>query len=309
MGTMYRVKMAQLPRGISQNQIHDKIKTKLAHLNALMSTYSPDSEVSRFNRLTGDGWFNVAPETVRVVAKALEISRRTSGAFDVTVGPLVELWGFGPSPADRMVPSEENIEKRRAFTGYKFLQARNSPPAIRKLNRHIRIDLSAIAKGFAVDQVASLLEEAGIEDYMIEIGGEVRTRGTRPNGQPWTIGVQLPLTDAGTLQQTLPLGDRAMATSGDYRNFFEQDGKRYSHLIDPRTGRPVTHHLASVSVVAETCMEADAWATALMVLGPDAGLQFATDHNLAALFQVRNRDGFTSRASPLYQRWFGKNEV
>jgi len=243
-----------------------------------------------------------------VVGEAIRTSQQTGGAFDATVGPLVNLWHFGPERNGGSVPSDSQIAENRERVGYQRVQARLDPPALKKSRPDVEVDLSAIAKGFGVDKVAEYLDRRGAEGYMVEIGGEVRTRGRRGDGSPWKIGVVKPADDpAGgqsLVQRVLPLGDDALATSGDYRNFFEQDGTRYSHTIDPRTGRPVEHQLASVTVVGPTCMQCDALATALMVLGPEAGYNLAVDRALAVLFVVRDGDRFSERATPVFQQRF-----
>jgi thiamine biosynthesis lipoprotein len=217
----------------------------------------------------------------------------SGGALDVTVGPLVDLWSFGPAARpEGVAPSDQEIAAAMAAVDYNQLEVGHDPPALRKPSSACRIDLSSLAKGFAVDQVAEALKTLGIDSYMVEVGGEIRTAGLNPAGKPWQIAVEIPTTEGRGIQRIVALDDRTMATSGDYRNYFEQDGVRFCHIIDPRTGRPVCHRLASVSVLADSCMEADALATALFVLGPDEGLQLAADQNLAALFVVHTADGF-----------------
>ena len=302
MGTLYTVKVVRIPAGLTRAAIHRKIADRLERINALMSTYRADSEITRFNRDRGTAWFSVAPETALVVAAAQSISRLTHGAFDVTVEPLVNLWSFGPEARPDTVPSDAAIAERRARVGYDNLEVRRTPPALRKHRPDVEIDLSAVAKGYGVDQVAARLEELGITHYLVEIGGEVRAHGERADGSAWAVGIERPSTSLERrVSEVLRLRNQAAATSGDYRNYFEQDGQRYSHTIDPRTGRPVTHTLASVTVVAPDCMHADALATAFLVLGPDAGFDLARQHDLAALFLVREGSGFVRRATPAYE--------
>jgi thiamine biosynthesis lipoprotein len=299
MGTQYTVKLARLPEGIDLEVLSGQIRARLETVNAAMSTYLPDSEVSRFSRHQGEDWFPVSPETARVVETALRIGASSGGALDITVAPVVDLWGFGPGPRRTAPPSDDEVARARRAVGLEKIDVRADPPAIRKKDAATAIDLSAVAKGFAVDEVARHLEAVGVESYMVEIGGEVRTRGVKGSGSPWTIGIVTPDDDRFGVERLAALGDRAMATSGDYRNFFEFEGRRYSHTIDPRTGRPVTHDLASVSVVAATCMEADALATALLVLGPESGYRLAVELKLAALFIRRASNGTLSqRATP-----------
>lgn len=295
MGTRYTVKLCLQPREEIDDSLAEEIERCLARIDGRMSTYRQESELSRFNRHTGESWFAVSHETATVMAAAMEISHSSQGAFDVTVGPLVDLWSFGPNPQPEHVPSEEEIEQARSRVGYRQVEVRVSPPALRKLRDEVRVDLSAIAKGFAVDALADLLSARGVGSFMIEIGGEVRTRGVKPDGTPWRIGIERPVTWARSLQLVVALRDRALATSGDYRNYYERDGKRYSHEIDPRTGLPVEHALGSVSVIADSCMLADAWATALMVAGPERAQRLAVENHLDALLILHTEDGFENR--------------
>lgn len=298
MGTEYTVRVVEPTGELDLTVLQQQIDRRLEAISRQMSTYLPDSEISRFNRYEGRDWFPVSAEFVRVVAAGLEVSRSTQGAFDVTVGPLVNLWGFGPAGRPAVVPADEAIADCRARVGYDRLEVRAEPPALRKRQADLYVDLSAIAKGFAVDEVAGLLEQNGVRGYMVEIGGEVRTRGRKPDGGSWRIGIERPVATAREIQWVVELDDRSLATSGDYRNFFEQQGRRYSHEIDPRTGRPVEHGLVSVSVLAGDCMTADAWATALIVLGPEAALPTAQRHGLDVLCMIRTQDGWLEQSTP-----------
>jgi thiamine biosynthesis lipoprotein len=257
----------------------------------LMSTYLPDSEVSRFNSSDQTEWFDVSRETVEVVSRAREISELSDGAFDITVGPLVALWNFGAASkgeAEFQLPSEEQIKATLANVGYQKLELRMLPPAIRKSNGQLQIDLSAIAKGYAVDAIVDVLESNGCSSFMVEIGGEVRARGSRPDGEGWRIGIESPDPQARKVELIVPLHDQSMATSGDYRNFYRHEDKLYSHTIDPKTGRPVEHALTSCTVLNPDCASADALATTMLVLGPDAGKQWAEKHGVPVLMFVRS---------------------
>ena len=306
MGTRYTVKIARLPRELDLATVKAGVEKRLEAIDAAMSTYRPDSEVSRASRYDETDWFPVSEETAAVIETARRIGVLSGGALDITVAPLVNLWGFGPDKQREDVPGKAEITAALASVGSDKLEVRSDPPAVRKLHPRTQIDLSAVAKGFAVDEVARNLDSLGLESYMVDIGGELRTAGEKAPGVPWRIGIETPLELGREVAKLVPLRDQAMATSGDYRNFFMREGRRFSHTIDPRTGRPVTHALASVSVITSTCMEADALATALMVLGPEAGYQFAAEHNLAAFFIVRSSDGaFAERATPAMQELFG----
>ena len=297
MGTVYKVKVSGPPDGLTAERLQQEVDARLKYINDRMSTYLPESEISRFNQTQNDDWFEVSPETAAVLGEALEISEKTDGAFDVTVGPLVNLWSFGPEGRIERVPTDEEIEKAKAGVGFRHIGVRSSPPALRKKHPDVYVDLSAIAKGFAVDEVARVLDALGVTRYMVEIGGEVRTRGRKQDGTPWRIGIEKPASTSRVLQHIVELENRSLATSGDYRNFFEKDGRRYSHTIDPRTGRPVEHNLASVSVISDNCTFADAMATALAVMGPDEAFRYATDNDVDVLLIIRGPDGFSEKAT------------
>ena len=307
MGTRYAVSIVGGDQGRAE-QLKVAIDERLAAVNRGMSTYDPDSELSRFNNSDTTEWVDVSEETATVIAYALKLAGDSGGAYDPTVGPLVNLWGFGPGKRDG-VPTDEAVAAAGEQVGYEKVEIRATPAAARKADPAVYVDLSSVAKGYGVDAVCEVLDEAGVEAYMVEIGGEVRTRGSKPGGAPWRIGVERadqPLPGASgsqRLQEVVELTDRALATSGDYRNFFEHAGVRYSHTIDPRTGRPVAHDLATVTVFADTCMEADAFATALLVLGPTAGYDWASEREIAALFVSRNSDEqLSERTTPAWDQ-------
>jgi thiamine biosynthesis lipoprotein len=307
MGTTYSVKVVDLPESHDETKIAASLENELDRLEDLMSTYREDSELSRLNRDTSGEWFDVSQDTAKVISAAIEIGEATEGAFDVTVNPLIALWNFGPTKqATPSLPTEEAIAAAMRNVGFSTLDIRDEPPAVRKENIGATIDLSAIAKGYAVDALANLLDEAGVRNYMVEVGGEVRTAGNNNFGKPWSIGIEAPIAGERRLQRAVPISGVAMATSGDYRNHYEIDGKRYSHLIDPRIGRPVEHALVSVSVVDESCARADAWATGLLVLGPQAGYQVAVENELAVLFITKTDAGLEERSTPLFAQKYMK---
>ena len=303
MGTRFTVKIYDPPS--FEDDVRLEVDAKLRHINDLMSTYLPNSEISRFNQSDSVDWFPVNLETASVVTFAQAISEKTGGAFDITVGPLVNAWSFGPAERKRVVPTQKEIDEILSGVGYKKLEVKLNPPALRKTEPNLEIDLSSIAKGYAVDQVVLLLNRLGAENVFVEIGGEVCTSGSKA-GQPWQVGIQVPDIDQDAVLIAQPLNtqpktDQAMATSGDYRNFFEVDGKRYSHTIDPRSGFPIEHGLASVSILSSSCMEADAWATALNVLGDQEGGKLAKSEGLSLLAVKRNKDGYTYLGNGLLQ--------
>jgi len=297
MGTWYSVKY--LPPSLSVlsfEELDVQIHVQLTRVDQLMSTYKPESEVSRFNRALPGEWFEVSTETLDVISLAQKISEKTAGAFDISVARLVDLWGFGPDYRAEQVPDEDQLFAVLVEVGYENIELHDSELKLRK-KTPLHIDLSAIAKGYGVDLVADLLDESNVATYMVEVGGEIRTRGLKPNGKPWRIAIESPNKDQRDVHSIIDITDRAVATSGDYRNYFEKDGQRFSHTIDPKTGYPITHNLASVTVIGETAAEVDALATAFSVLGLDQAMRYAKAYNIAAYFIVKGPEGFVGKAS------------
>ncbi|MGE0385255.1 MAG: FAD:protein FMN transferase [Gammaproteobacteria bacterium] len=303
MGTTWRVMIASLPRGVQRAGLQADIEAILDRIDRGMSTWRADSELSRFNAHAGTDWYPVSMDVATVVTAALEVGRASGGAFDVTVEPLVELWGFGRTRQAQRVPDPDAVAAARARVGYRMLHARTAPSALRKDRPDLRVDLSAIAPGYAADLIAAMLDRLGTHGYLIDVGGELFARGRNGSGQRWRVGVQTPDAAPGRFQAVVELHDRAMSTSGDYRNFFEVDGVRYSHLIDPRRGRPVSSPLASVTVLAPDAMHANAWDTALMVLGPRAGPDLAQRLGIPAMFIARTPQGLVADANPALEEF------
>ncbi|KAA3609265.1 MAG: FAD:protein FMN transferase [Calditrichaeota bacterium] len=307
MGTSYMVKIVT-PAGSDpkkfQTDLQKNVDDILYKLDKLqMSTYSKNSELSQFNLSKKLDWFPVSAELATVFDKSDEIYQRTAGAFDITVGPLVNLWGFGPELQSAKIPTENAIKARKRLVGQQNIAVRLHPPAIKKTKADVYCDLSAIAKGFAVDEVAAYLANAGFKNYLVEIGGEIRASGRKANGDVWRIGVATPVSRGG-IQKVVRVADTGMATSGDYLNYFEKNGVRYSHTIDPVTGKPITHKLASVTIIHPSCMIADGYATAINVMGPEKGYEFALERNLPVLMIVRSDDGFIEKMTPQFEKIF-----
>ena len=300
MGTYYRVTAVVNPDDPTKEELNNSIQETLNHINRLMSTYLADSEVSQFNQSNQTDWFPVSDDTAYVVDNALKIFHQSDGAFDITVAPLIELWGFGKAKGRPAPPAALEIEAAMRHVGSDHLEVQLDPPALSKSDPKLQIDLSAIAKGFAVDQIVIILEQNGIENCLVDIGGEIRALGRKPDNSPWMVGIESPNPDEEAIQRTLPLDNRALATSGDYRNYLEFEGKRYSHEIDPRTGYPIEHDLVSASVMAGDCMTADAWATALMILPLEQSRAIAGHEELEALLIVREENDFTEIVSPAF---------
>lgn len=299
MGTTYSV--AFVPsKDINTTSLHSQIEQRLAQINQLMSTYISDSELSLLNKHKGAEAFSVSAETAFVIDSAIQLNHLSEGKLDITVGPLVNLWGFGPQARPEIVPNAQQLEDVKKYVGVdKFSLHDNS---VVKHHDKVYIDLSTIAKGYAVDQLAELLEKHNVTNYLVEIGGEMRLSGTKPGGALWNIAVEKPVSGSRFIQTGLSITNVAVATSGDYRNYFEQDGKRFSHLIDPSTGSPIQHKLVSVTVLADTCINADGLATALIVMGEEKGMQLAKRENIAALFISKQGEQFIETSSPAYSR-------
>ncbi len=306
MGTTYSVKLVKsgarktLPEE-DVKQISTGIEQVLKKVNRQMSTYIKDSEISRFNRYNETGWFDVSSDTIMVLAESMKLSEKSAGAFDITMGPLINLWGFGPAGKDNVIPDPEEIETVMKRIGYTQLEVRQSPPAIRKHNTELYCSLAGIAKGFGVDKVADYLDSRGFEDYLVEIGGEVRVKGVKPGNHLWRVGIATP-GSGNSFQKIILLKNESMATSGDYHNYFEKNGQRYSHTISPNTGQPITHKLASVTVIHNSCMTADGIATAIDVMGPEKGYQLALREKLAVFMIIRGEKGFIEKMTPEFKR-------
>jgi thiamine biosynthesis lipoprotein len=295
MGTTYAVELAAPIDDATRKGLKNLIEVELAAIDQAMSTFDPRSELSEFNRRQDPRWVPASRGLLQVLDSASRISASTQGAFDVTVGPLVDVWGFGPQYRTQRVPDDDAIQRVRESVGYRHVQADLSAGAIRKRHRLTQIDLNAIAPGYGVDRLAMILDRQGIGDYLVEIGGEFRARGTTAAGRPWRVGIERPVEGRRVVGEIVALENRAIATSGTTKDFFTQDGRHYSHSIDPATGRPVEHPPMAVSVVADTAMEADGWATALLVLGPQRGYALAQSLGLAAILVTASGSSFDVR--------------
>ncbi|WP_169579616.1 FAD:protein FMN transferase [Saccharospirillum impatiens] len=280
-----------------------EVRTAIDEVNVAMSTYLPRSDVSRFNDAPVNGWIAVSPMTAEVVSLALEVAEASNGAFDPTIGPLVDLWGFGPKETTDQVPSEDEIKAALAMVGWQAVEIDMTANKLRKMEPR-ELDLSAIAKGFAVDQVANLLEARGFEDYLVEIGGEMRFSGTKPGDDPWRVAIESPDSDNRSVYEVLEVTNGSMATSGDYRNFFEQDGQRYSHTLDPKTGYPIRHDLVSATVLGDRSVFSDAYATAFMVMGAEAALSLAAEQDMAVYLIQRGEGEYTETRSVQFEALF-----
>lgn len=299
MGTSYQVKVVEggvkLPADAEQ-----QIFAAIDAVDQAMTTYSDDSELNRLNRAPVGTTVPLSAPLFEVLEISADIYRDSGGAFDPTVGPLVDLWGFGPAFTDDSIPTDDQIQALLATIGFHHLHLDSvNQTATRRAD--IRLDLSAVAKGYGADMVADYLRSLQMDNFMVEVGGEMVLAGHNLQGLPWQIAIEAPSQGERSVERVIPVSDMAVATSGDYRNFFEKDGQRFSHTLDPRSGRPIVHGLASVTVVMRTAAEADALATALMVMGDKAALAFAEERDIPLFLLVKEGDGFREYHSTAFQ--------
>ena len=286
MGTTYHIVVTVDRGSITIGSLKELVENRLDELCRSLSTYIENSEITRFNQSEAGEWFGVSSDLYRVVAAADSISRKTSGAFDITVGQTVDLWGFGAEEVkmNNELPAQDKILSAQQTADYRKLQIQSDPPALKKLHSELKLDVSAIAKGYGVDEILLLLKNLhGVHGAMVEIGGEIRVFGQRHDGFKWTLGVQSPVRDRGGLAARIYLNNGAIASSGDYVNYFEKDGQRISHVINPLKGVPVETDIVATTVIGKSCMAADAWATACMVLDAGKALEIALSEEIGLM--------------------------
>ena len=299
MGTTYNIKVVATIEQVEALELQTKIDSLLKQVNQEMSTYIPDSELSIFNKNRTLESVTVSTGLARVIKESIRLGNLSEGKLDVTIGPLVNLWGFGPEKKPEKVPSEELLTATKAKVGLKHLSLVNNQ--LSKAIPELYVDLSTIAKGYGVDLVAELIEANGINNYLVEIGGELRLKGFKHTGELWVVAIEKPLTTERSIQQFIVPKDNAMATSGDYRNYFEVDGARFSHIIEPDIGKPINHKLVSVTVIHPSSMTADGLSTALMVMGAEKGMEFSVKNDIAALFITKTENGFSEQFTLKFQ--------
>jgi FAD:protein FMN transferase len=303
MGTTYTVRVVAAPEGLDAYVLRHAAEQVLAGIDQTMSGYREDSEIARFNAWRGTDWYPVSRELAQVVHSALEVSALSAGAFDVTVAPVVNAWGFGTAPEPRVLPDAQLLAQLSAHVGYRKLHVRTEPPALRKDTPALSVDLNGIAPGYAVDCLAQRLQALRVERFLIDIGGEIRVRGLNARNNAWRIAVERPLDAPPAPHVFIELDTAAVTTSGEYRHYFIREGRRYSHTIDPRTARPIEHELGSVVVIGNQAALADAWATALNVLGAREGYEMAARHGLAAMFIEGGGGGWHARSTPQFKQY------
>lgn len=306
MGTTYSVKYidnGQIKNLPNSANIKAEMDNLLKIVNSEMSTYQKDSQISRFNQMKeANQPFEVSDDFIAVVKEAIVLNKITEQALDITVGPLVNLWGFGPTKRINKAPTAEQIAEKAKAVGIDKLEIKDNQ--LIKKDPDVYIDLSSIAKGFGVDKLAEYLEHLGVENYLVEIGGELRGKGKNIQGQAWRIAIEKPALEQGSATQiVVPLNNLAMATSGDYRNYFEDEqGNRFSHIIDPKQLRPISHNLASITVFASTTMAADGLSTGLFVLGTEKALEIAEKENIPVFIILKNGENFETKSSTAFEK-------
>lgn len=298
MGTTYNIKVVVNPEAFDIEALHQEINQILKAVNQSMSTYIPDSELSLFNKQQTKQPIKISEGLSKVLTEALRLGSISDGKLDVTVGPLVNLWGFGPEYYIEKKPTEQQVLEARKRIGLQHIKLENG--YLSKTIPNLYIDLSTIAKGYGVDVIADLIESKGIANYLVEIGGEMRLKGFKANGTLWHVAIEKPITNDRAVHQIIVPKDNAVATSGDYRNYIEIDGVRYSHIIDPNAAKPINHKLVSVTVIHPSSMTADGLATAIMVLGVEEGLKLAEKHEIAAMLIAKTENGFEE----INTKWF-----
>lgn len=302
MGTFWRVSVIGVDEAKTQT-LRAKVQAQLDADDRLLSTWKNDSALMRFNHATDTRPWPVSEAMADIVTLSLRIGAKTHGAMDITVGPLVNLWGFGPDKQPVATPDAQAIAAAKARTGLQHLQVINQSGRqfLQKDIPDLFVDLSTVGEGYAADHLARLMEQEGISRYLVSVGGALVSRGMNGEGKPWRVAIQKPTDRENAVQAIVDINGHGISTSGSYRNYYELDGKRISHVIDPQTGQPITHKLVSVTVIAPTALEADGWDTGLMVLGPEKAQQVVREQGLAVYMIVKEGEGFKTWMSPQFR--------
>ncbi|EPY7297965.1 TPA: FAD:protein FMN transferase ApbE [Klebsiella quasipneumoniae subsp. quasipneumoniae] len=302
MGTFWRVSVIGVDEAKAQ-ALRAKVQAQLDADDRLLSTWKNDSALMRFNHAADTRPWPVSEAMADIVTLSLRIGVKTDGAMDITVGPLVNLWGFGPDKQPVATPDAQAIAAAKARTGLQHLQVINQSGRqfLQKDIPDLFVDLSTVGEGYAADHLARLMEQEGISRYLVSVGGALVSRGMNGEGKPWRVAIQKPTDRENAVQAIVDINGHGISTSGSYRNYYELDGKRISHVIDPQTGQPITHKLVSVTVIAPTALEADGWDTGLMVLGPEKAQQVVREQGLAVYMIVKEGEGFKTWMSPQFR--------
>lgn len=305
MGSTYTIKYVSNSTTPAVDTVGVVVQEILDEIDRQMSTWRHDSDLSRFNQLAAGSCRKMPSHVLNLIAYANELSLSTDGKFDITIGTLMQLWGFGSGSTGQYVPNAEDIARVKADIGYQYLRIEGDSLCKEK---QLQLDLNSIAAGFTVDLVAQRFEQLGIKSYLVEITGELIAKGKKPDGSPWRIAIEQPVDGLRVAQKILEIDGWGVNTSGDYRNYFEEDGVRFSHTLNAKTCAPITHKLASVTVIDRSAKVADALGTVLLILGLDEGMQYSQEHDIAALFIVREGDGFVSHSSPKFIELFAQGD-
>ncbi|ADO47764.1 FAD:protein FMN transferase ApbE [[Enterobacter] lignolyticus] len=302
MGTFWRVSVINLDNDKSE-ALRKKVQAQLDADDMLLSTWKNNSALMQFNHSTSLSPWPVSEAMADIVTASLRIGAKTQGAMDITVGPLVNLWGFGPDKQPVKTPDRAQIDAARARTGLQHLTVINKSGGqyLQKDIADLFVDLSTVGEGYAADHLARLMEQEGISRYLVSVGGALVSRGMNADGKPWRVAIQKPTDRENAVQAIVDINGHGISTSGSYRNYYELDGKRISHIIDPQTGHPIDHKLVSVTVIAPTALEADGWDTGLMVLGTEKAKQVVREQGLAVYMIFKEGDGFKTWMSPQFE--------
>lgn len=302
MGTFWRVSVIGVDEAKAE-ALRAKVQAQLDADDRLLSTWKNDSALMRFNHAADTRPWPVSEAMADIVTLSLRIGAKTHGAMDITVGPLVNLWGFGPDKQPVNTPDAQAIAAAKARTGLQHLQVINQSGRqfLQKDIPDLFVDLSTVGEGYAADHLARLMEQEGISRYLVSVGGALVSRGMNGEGKPWRVAIQKPTDRENAVQAIVDINGHGISTSGSYRNYYELDGKRISHVIDPQTGQPISHKLVSVTVIAPTALEADGWDTGLMVLGPEKAQQVVREQGLAVYMIVKEGEGFKTWMSPQFR--------
>lgn len=303
MGSSYTVQYVRATAGPAPEQVQREVESILQGIDQRFSTYRSDSLVAQFNQLPAGGCQAMPTDVLELVRVGERLSRQSEGAFDLTVEPLLDLWGFGPQARAEAVPDAQRLAQVRERVGYARLHIEGQQLCKQAA---LEVDFNSIAAGHAVDMIAERLRTLGVVSFLVEATGELKAEGRKPDGSAWRVALELPRDDLQIAQQVLPVDGYGVSTSGDYRNYFEENGRRYSHTFDARLGQPVSHVLASVTVLEPTALMADGYSTLLLILGPEQGWRFALEHQIAAVFVSRVEGGFVARATPAFDKIAGQ---
>ncbi|PTT95968.1 thiamine biosynthesis protein ApbE [Pseudomonas sp. HMWF031] len=302
MGSTYSIKYVRRAGLPAPADVRVEVEKILTEIDRQMSTYRSDSDISRFNDLPANRCQKMPASILKLIRVGEQLSEQSEGSYDLTVEPLLNLWGFGPQGREEKVPAEQALAQARQRVGYQHLRIEGDQLC---KDAAVEVDFNSIAAGYAVDTIAARLEALGIHDYLAEATGELKAAGKKLDGSPWYIALEEPRDDQQVAERIVAVDGLGLSTSGDYRNYFEQDGRRYSHTFDARAGAPITHALASVTVIHPSALMADGLSTLLLILGPERGWDYAEKHDIGAFFVIRADTGFVTRTSHAFERVTG----